>query len=544
MIRFFCLVFSAGLIICSPNLYAQWSTDPTNNLIVGYGLLPELASDGAGGCYITYEQNTTYPRHLILERLNRYGYKPWGSGKQILGLFPEQSFAKITEDGRNGVIVSYMDVEVTGTPNSPVVKSRLRVQRVDSIGSFLWGLDGVRVTLSETDQANQAIVTDAKGGCVVAWMEGSSVFAQRIDSLGARAWGDSGTIVANDGSGSQLMVTDLVGGMILTWKYQQFQRIGRFGQKVWSDTGITIRGGAAELRIGTDNAARILGTNYLGVRNGQLLFTVRLQTIDTSGTILWDSAGVIIDTANTNNFPPMSFAIQAGYSTIAWPQYIGGVWDLRTQIVGNDGSAVFSYGGRAISRVLSNKGIVGVVASDSATSLYVWFDQRGARGTYAQRLDTMGRQLWDTLDVLISVPELSYEQVVTDGEGGFITVGTRENFTIRAQQVSVHGNLGEVLTAVGYYPVTDLPQGFLLYQNYPNPFNGWTNILYEIPVSSWVEIDVYNILGQRVNTLVNQFRTPGTYSIHFEGGDLPSGIYFYVLSAARTTLHRQLVITK
>jgi hypothetical protein len=81
-------------------------------LIVGYGLNPEIASDSAGGCYITYEQNTTYPRRLILERLDRYSYKPWGSGKRIVGLLREQRFAKITEDGQSGVIISYLDVEI------------------------------------------------------------------------------------------------------------------------------------------------------------------------------------------------------------------------------------------------------------------------------------------------------------------------------------------------------------------------------------------------------------------------------------------------
>ena len=43
------------LITCSANLFSQWSNDPNNNLVIGYGLNPELCSDSAGGCYITYE---------------------------------------------------------------------------------------------------------------------------------------------------------------------------------------------------------------------------------------------------------------------------------------------------------------------------------------------------------------------------------------------------------------------------------------------------------------------------------------------------------
>ena len=123
-----------ALLMLTGISYAQWSTDPRNNLIVGYGLNPEIASDSAGGCYITYEQNLSYPRHLILERLNRYGYKPWGGSRRITGLFPEQSDAKIVEDGNHGVIVAYTDFYYSGSSYG----IRVRVQRVDSSGNFLW----------------------------------------------------------------------------------------------------------------------------------------------------------------------------------------------------------------------------------------------------------------------------------------------------------------------------------------------------------------------------------------------------------------------
>ena len=63
------------VILFAESLQAQWSTDPNNNLIVGYGLDPNICSDSAGGCYITYDYNSTsYPRWLALERLDKYGY--------------------------------------------------------------------------------------------------------------------------------------------------------------------------------------------------------------------------------------------------------------------------------------------------------------------------------------------------------------------------------------------------------------------------------------------------------------------------------------
>ena len=65
------------LLVISEMSFPQWSTDPNNTLIVGYGLNPEICSDSAGGCYITYEYGTTsYPRKLAVERLDKFGYKP------------------------------------------------------------------------------------------------------------------------------------------------------------------------------------------------------------------------------------------------------------------------------------------------------------------------------------------------------------------------------------------------------------------------------------------------------------------------------------
>jgi hypothetical protein len=520
------------LIICKC-LNAQWSTDPYNNLIVGYGLLPELCSDSAGGCYITYEQGTTYPRHLMLERLNRYGYKPWSGSKRITGLLEEQSSAKITEDGSGGVIVSYLDYYDNLDLDNPVFFYRLRVQRVDSSGNFLWGPTGVRVTLSETNQTNQAIVSDGSGGCIVAWNDGSSVFTQRIDSMGATVWGDSGVVIARDGSGSILMADDGYGGAIICWRYERFNRIDKYGKKLWSDIGINIPGGAGKIICDGNGFIYLQGRRFLGMRNGELFLTLNYQKIDTSGIIQWDSLGIVLDTLNTNSYINVDFSFQNGYSTIAWPQKIGGVWDLRTQIVRSDGNTVFPYGGTPINKTPSPKGIVGIIPSDSSNSIYVWFDERSPRGTYTQMLDTLGHRLWDTLDVLVSLPELSYEEVITDCNGGFIVVGSRENFTIRAQQVSKYGNLGEVITSIDDDIIAKLPQEFKLYQNYPNPFNPTTRIKYDLPKDSKVTLKVYNLLGQEVLTLTDEIQDAGFKSIEWNvpQSGMPSGVYFYRLSA-------------
>ncbi|MBA4317169.1 MAG: hypothetical protein C0412_02105 [Flavobacterium sp.] len=74
-----------------------------------------------------------------------------------------------------------------------------------------------------------------------------------------------------------------------------------------------------------------------------------------------------------------------------------------------------------------------------------------------------------------------------------------------------------------------IPNDYKVYQNYPNPFNPITNIKYRIPISSKVDIVIYNSLGQKIKTLVNAFLNKGEYEVQFDGSGLPSGVYYYQL---------------
>ena len=91
---------------------------------------------------------------------------------------------------------------------------------------------------------------------------------------------------------------------------------------------------------------------------------------------------------------------------------------------------------------------------------------------------------------------------------------------------------------------TDIPKTYALDQNYPNPFNPTTIINYQIPNNNYVTLKVYDVLGNKVKTLVDGYKTQGSYSVNFNAGNLASGIYFYQLKAGSFTATKKLLLLK
>jgi hypothetical protein len=106
------------------------------------------------------------------------------------------------------------------------------------------------------------------------------------------------------------------------------------------------------------------------------------------------------------------------------------------------------------------------------------------------------------------------------------------------------------LENAGFLPITgvtvpdNIPSVFSLEQNYPNPFNPSTRISYTIAKPGRVNLSVYNVLGQKISVLVDEFKTPGIYSIDFNADELPTGIYFYTLRADGFNVSQTMVLVR
>jgi len=97
--------------------------------------------------------------------------------------------------------------------------------------------------------------------------------------------------------------------------------------------------------------------------------------------------------------------------------------------------------------------------------------------------------------------------------------------------------------------VNVVPTEFALEQNYPNPFNPITEIRYALPVNSRVQLEVYNVLGQRVRTLVDERRPAGIHVVAWDARDddghtLPTGVYVYGIEVDGVREMKKLLVLK
>lgn len=145
---------------------------------------------------------------------------------------------------------------------------------------------------------------------------------------------------------------------------------------------------------------------------------------------------------------------------------------------------------------------------------------------------------------------MDYESDNNDNDAAYIQIiidlGPSEddpNFSIGSYYIVDDLELVGVTTSVGQLDY-NLPQEFELRQNYPNPFNPTTRITFSIPESNNVKIDIFNLLGEKVATLVDGNLAAGNYATEWKAKNYPSGIYVYTITAGNYFESRKMTLLK
>lgn len=154
----------------------------------------------------------------------------------------------------------------------------------------------------------------------------------------------------------------------------------------------------------------------------------------------------------------------------------------------------------------------------------------------------------DTTVIPFSGPDLQVPRRNAMAVNYYGSIYVFGGFDLSGQVVATFETLEQVNTTASLDEVAHNFE-YELYQNYPNPFNPSTNIKFEIKSDSHVRIDVLNILGQRINTLVDDIIQPGVHSVSWEGTDekgksVSAGTYFYVMTLPGERISKKMILLR
>ncbi|MCU7494061.1 MAG: T9SS type A sorting domain-containing protein [Ignavibacteria bacterium] len=205
---------------------------------------------------------------------------------------------------------------------------------------------------------------------------------------------------------------------------------------------------------------------------------------------------------------------------------VGGTELLRTSDAGNTWRKISTPGSGLIA---------GVIVHDNWDSFMARTGTKASPGLHIYGAQNFGDSTWNVVYTAPDTTSYLYLTQARSGEGNAWAVREKGGITI-----GLHSHSESLAVISG----TAAPKSYTLSQNYPNPFNPSTTISYSIAEARLVSIRVFDILGKEVAVLTNELKSPGTYSVSFDGSHLPSGMYIYRIQAGSFTESKKLMLLK
>ena len=162
--------------------------------------------------------------------------------------------------------------------------------------------------------------------------------------------------------------------------------------------------------------------------------------------------------------------------------------------------------------------------------------------------------------IVLSAQNYSHQGYVISNGGGLIFGDEYENFFVLGEPIVTSEISGGTYSgAIGFLTIIDtitsvedeniIPEKFYLKQNYPNPFNPETTIAFNLPNKSKVCLEIFNIKGQKVITLINEEKETGFHKIIWNGRDsnnrkVSSGVYFYRIITEKNEKIKKMILIK
>lgn len=542
------------MLLAAGALRAQWPSDPAENLVLcdrtGEQTLPKIAATSDGGCYVSWQDNSSGNYDTYLQRLDADGVPQWQAGGLLVSGHPQESW--ITD---YDLAADLDDCAIVAINDSRRGSDRdITAYRIDPDGEFLWGDDGLAISDNDGFEPDPRICVTESGDVVFAWQEESVLHLRRVTSAGEDVW-DPATITRSAEFALSIprLAPALEDGVLLQWleaqgsqfwspKFLRLQLFDADGAPQWTEPGLAIQtaggfgpqmrpdlvadgsGGACSYWYDSrDNTLHAFAqhTGADGVvqwaENG-----VRLS--DTAGELQMEPAGVFCDA--DFGFPWFEFYYRVTNSDQNQIGLAGQQVDLFGERQWGDGGLVFEPHGSA-----ERNSLRAVRAADRTLLAWQEYPQGDAMNSrvVATALDMNGDPLWEPARTVLADPPS--EKV------HFAAGVTTQNRLVAAwrdgrddssgdlllQNVNDDGSLGPGEdVAVAPLP---LPSAFEV-SAAPNPFNPTTALSWVQPQAGPVRVTLTDAAGRRVATLLDERRGAGPQRLAVDGTGWASGVYW------------------
>ena len=416
---------------------AQWVNNPLlNNAFTSnttYSEIePVLVSDGAGGAIVVLQNvNTT---DLYAQKISNNGIITWGDSTQPLLIRTGASMhIKHTAiaDGVGGAYIAWIDFrdDVDG------ILGEIYLQHINKFGAILWTNNGIRITETiDRDEQDVYLCSDGGTGVIVGWnwedyLTNKTVSAQRVKADGSVLWAANGIIVANGGgfrwattvvpdgnNGAIFLFTDtrnIPNGDNYLFLFDPFnpdplinldlyaQRLNGVGVALWGQLGVPVctapnqqNTDAADAVITTLDGGAIFvyndGRNDLANNSN---FDIYTQKVDANGSALWAIDGIAV--ANTSQNETVSTVIPnaMGGAVIAWQNPTN--FRLMIQNINNAGNKTWLSSGIFVTPNTDVVNAARLLLDSNQQYLCVYETFNIIASLHAQKIDTAGNLLWN-----------------------------------------------------------------------------------------------------------------------------------------------------
>ncbi|MCP4584222.1 MAG: T9SS type A sorting domain-containing protein [candidate division Zixibacteria bacterium] len=570
-----CLIFmvlTVIMIIAVPGAaLAQWPDNADSNLVIndqsGAQAIPKVATTSDGGCFVSWYNNSSGNYDMYMQYLNADGVVQWERNGQLISDHPQATWLtdySMTVDHEDHAIITFNDTRAGEDWD-------IYAYRISPLGDFAWGDDGLTLSANNGFEPYPQVTVTSSGNMVFAWQEENMIHIRKVNPAGEDMW-DPATItltsthglsipriVSAENDGVILQVLDAAGPNYWDPKHIYVHKFDSLGAALWGENGVAVStAGGIGIQMFPNLADDGNGGSYSYWYDTRTMdHHVYVQHVTVSGEAEWTANGVqtCLAGGQLQMSPALARLGETGDVLVFYnftnssQSQVG----LQGQRISSEGLRQWTDNGVEL-EPLANRSLWDIKAftlDDGAVVTYFDTPVGDVTNSYVKaiRVDEDGNQVWDTspaymcsylggkvhLDAEIN----SHGQVIAAWEDKRID----SSADIYLQNINPDGSLGEYSTSIDELTV-GLPGDFTLMNAYPNPFNASTTIGYNLGLAAKVTIEIYDLLGRRVATLIDESRPAGYHQVTWNAADMVSGVYFYKIKADDESRTEKLMLLK